>query len=239
MGRVNFDSLERISSIDVVRYFPKITNPINAICNEFQVGKQTKTIFKMKEYFTTSPLELVHIYLCGPTRTRSSCGDRYFMLLINDYYRMAWARFIKEKLEALDKFKAFKVMDENEINLKIKCLRSDRGGEFTSNYFNIFCEYHGIRRHLLARRTLQYNGVVERKNITIQQATRTMMKEANLSYVYWREEIHNEVYILNKGQERVNNSKIPYELWYGKPHTMKYFKFFGNKCYIRRDEDNL
>lgn len=62
---------------------------------------------------------------------------------------MTWVTFLKENLEALDKFKAFKSMVENEIDLKIKCLRSDRGGEFTTNKFNIFCEDHGIKRHLL------------------------------------------------------------------------------------------
>lgn len=66
-----------------------------------------------------------------------------------------------------------------------------------------------------------------------------MMKEANLLDVYWRESIHTIVYILNRSQERLNSSNTPYELWYGKPSSVKYFRFFGRKFYIRRDEDNL
>lgn len=58
-------------------------------------------------------------------------------------------------------------MVENEINLKVKCFRSDRGGELNSNDFKFFCEDHGIRRHLSAPRTPQQNGFVERKNKTV------------------------------------------------------------------------
>jgi len=68
------------------------------------------------------------------------------MLLIDDYSRMTWVTFLKDKLKSLDKFKAFKAMVENEIELRIKCLRSDRGGVFTSNEFNVFYEDNGIKR---------------------------------------------------------------------------------------------
>ena len=66
------------------------------------------------------------------------------------------------------KFKAFKSLVENETNLKIKCLRSDNCGEFIANEFNEFCDTHGIKRQFLAPKTPQENGVVERKNITVQ-----------------------------------------------------------------------
>jgi len=64
-----------------------------------------------------------------------------------------WVTFLREKLEALDKFKVFKARVENEIGVKIKCMRSDRGGEFTSGEFNAFFEKHVISRQLSALRT--------------------------------------------------------------------------------------
>jgi transposase InsO family protein len=76
---------------------------------------------------------------------------------------MTWVGFLKKKSEAFDKFKVFKEMVENETDLKIKCLRSDNGGEFTSNDFEIFCEKHGIKRQFSTARTPQQNGVAERK----------------------------------------------------------------------------
>ena len=108
------------------------------------------------------------------------------MLLIDDYIGMSWVTFLKEKSEAFENFKIFKAMVENETNQKIKCLRSANTREFTSNEFNEFCEIHGIKRQFSAAKTPQQNGVVERKNRTVQEAARTMLNEAKLSDAFWR-----------------------------------------------------
>jgi hypothetical protein len=68
---------------------------------------------------------------------------------------------------------------------------------------------------------------------------RTMLNEANLSDKFWREAVNTIVYILNRGKNRVNNNKTPYELWKGRPVTIKYFKVFRIKCYIKRDDEDL
>jgi transposase InsO family protein len=130
--------------------------------------------FKTKEYATSKPLELVHTYLYGPTRTKSLQGESYFMLLIDDYTRMNWVTFLKNKSEAFEIFKAFKALVEKEIDMKIKCLRSDNGGEFTTIEFEEFCEAHGIRRQYSTTRNPQQNGVVERKNIHVQEILNKM-----------------------------------------------------------------
>ena len=81
------------------------------------------------------------------------------MLFIDDFTRMAWVFFLKEKLEAFTKFKIFKNLVENETEVKIKCLRSDNGGEFTSKEFDLFREIHGSKRQFFAARTPQQNGI--------------------------------------------------------------------------------
>jgi transposase InsO family protein len=123
---------------------------------------------------------------------------------------------------------------ENEIDLKIKFLISDRGGEFISNKFEEFCELHGIERHFSTTRIPHHNGVVERKNQIVQEMARTMLNEAKLSNRFWREAIKTTVCILNRDKIRVNKNKITYELWKGRPETFKYFKFFRSKCYIKK-----
>ena len=141
---------------------------------------------------------------------------------------MTQVTLLKEKSESFEKFKIFKAMVENETNHKIKCCISDNGGEFTSNAFNEFCEIREIKRQFSAAKTPQQNGVVERKNRIVQEASRTMLNEAKLSYAYWREAIYTIVYILNRGQLIVNKDKTHYELWYGILASVKYFRVFGN-----------
>jgi hypothetical protein len=184
-------------------------------------------------------LELVHTELYGPKRTKIMQGEHYFILFIDDYTRMTWVSFLKEKSEAFNKFKAFKAHVENENDLKIKSLRSENGGEITSDEFNNFCEIHGIKIHFSAPRTPQQNGVVERKNRTIQEAVRTMLNEAKLPYIYWIEAIYTTIYILNIAQLRDNHDKTPYDLWFDRPPSVKHFRVFGRNCFIKRDDDNL
>ena len=68
------------------------------------------------------------------------------MLVIDDYSRLTWVSFLKEKFEAFEKFKVFKALTENQTAKRLKEIRSDRGGEFSSGDFKYFCDKHGIKR---------------------------------------------------------------------------------------------
>ena len=68
------------------------------------------------------------------------------MLFIDDYSRITWVPFLKEKSEAFEKFKIFKALIENQTGKRLKAIRSDRGGEFSSRNFKTFCNEHGIKR---------------------------------------------------------------------------------------------
>lgn len=146
MCHVNFDNIIKISSSQIVRDVPKLMKPTNTICKECQLQKKTRVNFKSKKHFSSGLLDLVHTNFCGTSRVIILQGDNYFMLLSDDYSRMMWVSFLREKFEALDKFKIFKAMVEIEIALKLSCLGFDIGGEFTFNEFNAFCEEHGVKR---------------------------------------------------------------------------------------------
>jgi len=67
------------------------------------------------------------------------------MLVINDYSRLTWVEFFINKSETFDKFKTFKALVENQTMCKIKCIRLDKGGEFTSDEFAYLCNEFGIK----------------------------------------------------------------------------------------------
>jgi transposase InsO family protein len=166
-------------------------------------------------------------------RTKELNGKQYFMLLIDDYTRMNVVYFLKKKSKTLGNFKVFMEMVENYRDSRIKCLRSDNGGEFISKEFMEFCEEHGIKRQFSIAMTPQQNGVVERKNIIVLEMDKIMLKDSKLSNIFWGQSVHIVVHILNKGILRNNNDKTPYELWKGRPTNIKHFKIFGSKCYIK------
>jgi FtsZ-interacting cell division protein YlmF len=68
---------------------------------------------------------------------------------------------------------------------------------------------------------------------------RSMMNEKNIGQTYWVEAIHTSVHVLNKAHLRPHSDKTPYELWYGRPASIKHFIVFGSKCYIKNNNENL
>jgi len=145
LGHLSFSQIRKACKYQEVLGILDIRIPDNTICKSCQFGKKTITNFPQKEGSASRPLELVHTYVCGPSRKRSARGEEYFVLFIDDFSRMVWIGLMKHEDKAFEKFKSFKALVENESDHKIKCLRFDRGGEFTSNEFFYFFEEHGIR----------------------------------------------------------------------------------------------
>ena len=105
-----------------------------------------KTSFKSKNYQSQIFLELVHIDLCGPIGIESYSGENFLILFVDDYSRMMTIMYLKEQSEAFEKFKWYLTRVKKETRKRVKCLRSERGGEFISNEFNNLCIERGIKR---------------------------------------------------------------------------------------------
>ena len=85
----------------------------------------------------------------------------------------------------------------------------------------------------------QKNGVVERMNRIVQQMAHAMLDESGTPATFWGEAAFVVVTILNKTNVKVNSTQTPHEFWYGKTPTIKYFKVFGRKCYMKRTNEKL
>jgi len=130
-----------------------------------------------------------------------------------------------------EKFRNFKALVENQSGLCIKVLRTDRGGEYISKEFLRFCKENGIHKQFTARYTPQQNGVVERKNITIMDMARSMLKAKHLPNDYWAEAINCAVYILNRCPTKAVMNKVPEEAWSGRKQGVTHMKVFGCVAY--------
>ncbi|KAL0443704.1 UNVERIFIED_CONTAM: Retrovirus-related Pol polyprotein from transposon TNT 1-94 [Sesamum latifolium] len=121
-------------------------------------------------------------------------------------------------------------MVENQSGFRIKALRSDRGGEFTSNEFKIFCEQNGIHRPMTTPYSPQQNGVAERKNRTILNMARSMLKCKNMPKEYWAEAISCAVYLMKSYTKSVHE-KTPQEAWSGYKPVVTHLRVFGSIAY--------
>ncbi|KAJ0558737.1 putative RNA-directed DNA polymerase [Helianthus annuus] len=227
LGHANFHVVETMAKKKLVRGLPCISHP-EQLCEACLVAKQTRKSFpKEAQWRATKPLELLHADLCGPITPQTWGGNRYFLLIVDDFSRYMWVYLLKTKNEAFEKFKIFKTRVEKESKYKIKMLRTDRGGEFNSQVFIDFCNETGIKRQTTAPYTPQQNGVVERRNRTVLGMTRSMLKSMNVPEPLWGEAVRHAVYLLNRIVTKAVKNKTPYEAWKKKKPNLKYLKVFG------------
>ena len=228
----SFYTLQDIIRGDLVKGLPHFRNP-NEVCAHCISGKHSRTSFLPSSYRALSVLELLHMDLCGPISPQTIGGKRYFILIVDDYSRCMWVALLKEKSEALEQFKKFKTIAEAEKGVKIKSIRSDRGGEFTSDYFKELCDKSGIKKQLTAPYTLQQNGVVERKNRTIMGLVRSMLKEKELPLELWGEAVSICAYVLNKSSTKGVKGKTPYEKWNKRKRNVSHLRVFGSMIFVK------
>jgi len=154
--------------------------------------------------------------------------------LINhsDYSRWTWIKFLRCKDNAYDVFSNFCTQIQSEKEIKILKVRSNHGGEFENEPFETFCEKHGIIHEFSSPRTPQQNGVVERKNRTLQEMARTMIHENNFAKHFWAEVVNTTCYVQNRIYIRPILEKTAYELFEGRRLNISYFHQFGCTYYI-------
>ena len=129
-----------------------------------------------------APLELIHSNLCEMNGELTKGGKRYFITFIDVCTRFCYVYLLKTKDEALHYFKIYKVDVENQLERKIKHLRSDRGGEYFSNEFNLFYEEHGIVHERTPPYSPKSNGVAERKNRTLTEMVNAILDTAGIPW---------------------------------------------------------
>ncbi|WVZ58992.1 hypothetical protein U9M48_009202 [Paspalum notatum var. saurae] len=192
-GYISFETLERMAKKEMVRGLPKIEH----------IAASARQLFPKKAKFRAQdPLELVHGDLCGPIRLATHGGRRYFLLLMDDHSRYMWLRLLTTKDQAAEAIKEIKARAKAETGKKLRVLRTDRGGEFTSLEFGQYCVEVGVGRHLSAPHSPQQNGVVERKNQTVVGMEQCMLKAKGMPAAFWGEAVMTAVYILNRASTK-------------------------------------
>ncbi|GJW23421.1 retrovirus-related pol polyprotein from transposon TNT 1-94 [Tanacetum coccineum] len=205
------------------------------------LGSQAYASHKAKNMVSTKRcLELLHMDLFGPSAIKSYGGNLYTLVVVDDYSRYTWTRFLKTKNEAFEKFEILSRKIQNQLGSSIIAIRTDHGREFDNEVqFGAYCDAQGITHNFSAPRTPQSNGVVERKNRTLQEMSRTMLNEQSIPQKFWCNAVDTSTYILNRILIRPILGKTPYEIFRGRKPSLEYFKVFGSKCFILNTKDYL
>ena len=209
-------------------------------CEHCIKGKQTRVKFGTAIHDTKGILDYVHSDVWGPSKTASLGRKHYYVTFVDDFSRRVWVYVMKAKDEVLEIFLKWKKLVETQIGRKIKCLRTDNGGEYMSDPFMKACEDEGIVRHFTVRHTPQQNGVAERMNRTLLDKVRCMLSNAGLGKEFWAEAVTYAGHLINRLPSGAIGGKTPLEKWSGEPaKDYDSLHVFGSTAYYHVKESKL
>jgi len=219
----SYGCLMRLANLNLI---PKFNLVNKSKCHVSVESKQPRKPHKATKARNLAPLELIHSDLCEMNGILTKGDKRYFITFIDDSTRFCYVYLLKTKDEVLHYFKAYKAEVENQLERKIKHLRSDRGGEYFSNDFDEFCVEYGIIHERTLPFSPQSNGIAERKNHTLTELVNAMLNTAGLSKEWWGEAILTACHVLNRVPTK-NKEITPFEEWEKKRINLLYSRTWG------------
>nr|GEU50832.1 retrovirus-related Pol polyprotein from transposon TNT 1-94 [Tanacetum cinerariifolium] len=219
---------------------PKLKFEKDHLCSACAMGKSKKKSHKPKSEDTNQEkLYLLHMDLCGPMRVESVNGNKYILVIVDDYSRFTWFKCLRSKVEAPYFIIKFLKMIQVRLKVHVRCIRIDNGTEFVNQTLREYYEQVDISHETYVARSLQQNGVVERRNRTLIKVSRTMLIYAKALLFLWAEAVATACFTQNRSIVRLCHGKTPYELLHDKLPDLSFFHVFGALCYLTNDSENL
>ncbi|KAJ0522562.1 putative RNA-directed DNA polymerase [Helianthus annuus] len=234
LGHININRMRKLQTAGILESTGQETYDLCECCLS---GKMTKAPFTGTSERAKDLLGLIHTDVCGPFRTMSRNGERYFVTFTDDYSRYGYVYLMKFKHETFEKFKEFQNEVQNQLGKTIKALRSDRGGEYINQEFDEHLKKCGIISQLTPPGTPQLNGVSERRNRTLLDMVRSMMCRTNLPHSFWSYALETATRLVNIAPTK-KVEKTPYEMWHGKPPKVSYLRIWGCNAYVTSESSD-
>ncbi|GJT01432.1 putative ribonuclease H-like domain-containing protein [Tanacetum coccineum] len=175
VGNLEFDSVSFVKELGHFNLFS-----ISQICD-----KQHKVLFTETECLVVTP--------------DFKMPDENQILLKK--VRFSWVFFLATNDETSGILQNFIRQIENQLNHRVKIIRSDNGTKFKNRDMLEFCRNKGIKQEYSNARTLQQNSIAERMNRTLIKAARTMLADSLLPTTFWAEAVSTACYIFNRCDE--------------------------------------
>ncbi|GKE27253.1 retrovirus-related pol polyprotein from transposon TNT 1-94 [Tanacetum coccineum] len=154
LSHLNPGTINHLTKKDLVDGLPKFKYDKDHLCSACEQGKSKKASFPPKLVTSTkSKLELIHMDLCGPMRVASINGNRYILVIVDDYSRYTWVFFLHTKDEAPDMIINFITQIQRSLQAQVQKVRSDNGTEFKNEKLQMFYAKLGITHNTSTVRT--------------------------------------------------------------------------------------
>nr|GEW65088.1 retrovirus-related Pol polyprotein from transposon TNT 1-94 [Tanacetum cinerariifolium] len=209
LSHLNFGSINHLARHGLVRGLPKL---------------------KFEKY---------HLYSACAMGKKSVNTKKYILVIVDDYSRFTWVKFLGSKDEAPDFIIKFLKMIQVWLKVSVHRIRTDNGTEFVNQTLREYYEEVGISYETSVAHSPQQNGVIERRNRTLIEAARTMLIYAQALLFLWAEAVATACYTQNRSIIRIRHEKTPYELLHNKLHDFSFLHVFGDLCYPTNDSENL
>nr|GEY14857.1 retrovirus-related Pol polyprotein from transposon TNT 1-94 [Tanacetum cinerariifolium] len=199
LSHLNFDAINHLARHGLVRGLPKLKFEKYHLCSACAMGKSTKKSHKPKSEDTNQEkLYLLHMDLCGLIRVESVNRKKYILVIVDDYSRFTWVKFLRSKDEALDFIIKFLKMIQVRLKVPVRHIRIDNKTEFVYQTLREYYEEVGISHETSVARSPQQNGVVERRNRTLIEAARTKLIYAQALLFLWAEAVAAACFTQNR-----------------------------------------
>ncbi|CAD6956230.1 unnamed protein product [Tilletia controversa] len=201
-------------------------------CNTCVETKMSRTRFSKKSKSRLkTPNELVLVDIVG--QFTELAGFQYFLTVVEAYSRKNWVFLLKSKAEAFPLLRDHCAAMERHKGHKVRTIRSDNGGEFTSNVAKEWAKGKGIKWEYTTPYSSIQNGIAERMNRTIQDKARAMLHAAGTSHEYWPSAMQAASYLVNHLPTKALGGKIPEERWEGQKIDMSHLRVWGCVAWIK------
>nr|GEZ87828.1 integrase, catalytic region, zinc finger, CCHC-type, peptidase aspartic, catalytic [Tanacetum cinerariifolium] len=175
LSHLNFGAINHLATQGLVRGLPKLKFEKDHLCSVCAIGKSTKKSHKPKSEDTNQEkLYLLHMDLCGPMSVESVNGKKYILVIVDDYSRFTWVKFLRSKDEASNFIIKFLKMIQVRLKVPVRRIGTDNGTKFVNQTLREYYEEVGISHETSVALSPQQNGVVERRNPTLIVAARTI-----------------------------------------------------------------
>ncbi|PKU69447.1 Retrovirus-related Pol polyprotein from transposon TNT 1-94 [Dendrobium catenatum] len=218
--------------MDIANNNKHLNIPLSTIaCHDCLVSKSHKLVFHKSVTKSSRPLALLHSDVWGPAPITSREGFKYYVIFIDDFSKFVWLFPMITKSEVPSVFIKFATLIENQLQLKIQCLRTDGGKEFFNQQMSEYLSTHGILHQTSCPYTPEQNGVAERKHRHLIETTRTLLHSAKMPLIFWPEATLTASYLINRLPSRTLNNLSPFQCLYNTRPDYSLMRTFGCQCF--------